>query len=441
VNRHRGLLAALTMLALTIGHSAQAQPAQGGTARPEPIPDTDYAPPGQEPDKPALRPATAFAMPDVPDEWNRFTNYDGRGFSARLTLAPLIDYTAFSQDDDSIEQVGAHKSQWDVRTFRIMERGRLKFAHPVDYFVSVEVKGRDHVQGDEDSKLGFTDWYVSTWVGRLGELRYGKVKEGFVYEVVGDAANLQQQERILAPAFVPTRNIGLRLSNTMAGDRMTWTAGWYNDWWTEDEAFDESGNQFGRITGLPYWANDGADYVHLGLSLRYTGANEGVLRFRARPESNTASYYVDTGDLIADHANETSVETIWGRGPFFVTSDVTRAWVDSPETGNPYLWGMYVAASYVLTGEHRPYDRKVGYARRLLPQGRWGAWEIVTRYSHLDLDDRSVSGGTLDKGTIGLNWWATRRWKLGFDYGLTSLDRAGVSGITLALHTRLQWIY
>src|SRR5262245_19051230 len=85
-NRHRGMLAALTLLALTVGQSAQAQPAQGTTTRPEPIPDTDYAPPVPEPEKPALRPATAFAMPDVPDGWSTFTNYDGRGFSARLTL-------------------------------------------------------------------------------------------------------------------------------------------------------------------------------------------------------------------------------------------------------------------------------------------------------------------------------------------------------------------
>jgi phosphate-selective porin OprO/OprP len=33
----------------------------------------------------------------------------------------------------------------------------------------------------------------------------------------------------------------------------------------------------------------------------------------------------------------------------------------------------------VLSGEHRPYDRKVGYARRVMPQGRGGAWELMAR--------------------------------------------------------------
>ena len=48
-----------------------------------------------------------------------------------------------------------------------------------------------------------------------------------------------------------------------------------------------------------------------------------------------------------------------------------------------------------------------------MPEGRWGSWEVFARYSHVDLDDQLVSGGVMDKGALGLNWWATRRWKIG----------------------------
>lgn len=434
-----GRLAALALgLALASAAMAGAQGAPGSEAPP----DSDYVP-AQVPEKPGQTPipATGFAMPDVPDDWNRYTSYDGRGFSTRLSLVPLVDYTGFSQDADSAAQVGDQDSQWDLRTMRIMTRGRLKFAHPVDYFISVEVKGQDHVQGDASS-LGFTDWYFSTQLGRLGEIRYGKVKEPYIYEIVGDAANLQQLERVLSPAFSGTRNVGVRLSNTAADGRMTWSVGWFNDWWTMDEAWDESGNQFtGRVTGLLSISADGADYTHLGGALRYSGANKGVVRFRQRPESNTSSYYVDTGDLAADHANAMSVEGLWGRGPFLLSGDWVTTWVDAAETGDPHLWGAYVVASYVLTGEHRPYDRTLGYARRLLPERRWGAWEIIARYSHVDLDDGPVDGGTFDKGTLGLSWWATRRWRIGAEYGLTDLDRFGLNGLTHALHLRWQWVY
>ena len=99
-----------------------------------------------------------------------------------------------------------------------MFRGRMKFRHPVDYFISVEVKGQDHVQ-DDASQSGLTDWEFSTQVGRLGRLKYGKVKEPFAYELVGDSATLQQQERALNP-FLASRGTGLRPTNSFAASTM-----------------------------------------------------------------------------------------------------------------------------------------------------------------------------------------------------------------------------
>jgi phosphate-selective porin len=401
-------------------------------------PDTDYAQPVLT--TPPRLPATGFVMPDVPDEWNRSTSYDGRLFSTNFSLVPLIDYAAFVQDSESDTQVGKQNDEWDVRTLRLMFRGRLKFAHPVDYFISVEVKGQDHVQ-EGDSKLGFTDLEFATGVGKLGRLRFGKIKEPFVYEMVGDAANLQQQERALSPFFV-SRGIGFRLMNSFAADSMTWSVGWFNDWWVKDQRFDVSGNVLaGRLTWLPYWSEDGSNYLHLGLDGRYVGADDGTLRFRGRPESNVTDYYVDSGSLAADHANELALESAWGRGPFFATAEYVRAWVDASESGDPRFRGGTITLSYVLTGEHRPYDKKVGYARRVLPQRPWGALEVVGRYSHVDVADRAVDGGLFDRGTAGINWWATRRWKVGFDYGLIELNRFGIKGRTHAFHTRFQWVY
>ena len=324
--------------------------------------------------------------------------------------------------------MGAHEHQWDLRTARLMFRGRLKLSHPVDYIVSFEVKGQDHVD-DDGGKLGFTDVDISTGLGRLGTLHFGKVKEPFVYEMVGDAANLQQQERALNPFFA-SRGIGLRLTNAFAADAMTYSLGWFNR------------NIFAaRVTGLPYWAREGASYVHVGLGVRYLGDEDGTLRFKGRPESNVTPYYVDSGSLAGDHANELSLEGIWGRGPLLITVDHAQTWVAAAASGNPRFAGSSIAASYTLTGEHRPYDRKVAYARRILPRRKWGAWEVVGRYSHVDLADQMVDGGRFRRQTLGLNWWATRRWKLGFDYGLIRLARSGLTGTTNAFHTRLQWVY
>ena len=122
-------------------------------------------------------------------------------------------------------------------------------------------------------------------------------------------------------------------------------------------------------------------------------------------------------------------------------AEYTGARLDAPSQGDPYFYGYYVGASYVFTGENRLYDRTVGYARRVMPRGRWGAPEVVARFSHEDLDDGVVSGGTFDKTYLGLNWWATRRWKFGVGWGHTWLDRFATTGRTDALHTRMQWVY
>jgi len=400
--------------------------------------DTDYAPP--PPAQPSPIPATGFVMPDVPDDWNRRTTYSSRLFSARLSLVPIIDYSSFIQDGDSVRQVGEQQNQWDVRTFRVMSSGQIETVWPISYLISVEVKGRDHVQAGS-SQVGFTDWFFGTSLGRFGTVKYGKVKEPFVYEMVGDAANLQQQERILSPFFV-SRGTGVRWANSVAHDRVTLSAGWFNSWWVEDIPFKTHGNDLvGRVTALPAWAADGANYIEIGMSARHAGATSGTLQFRGRPEANTTSYYVDSGNLPSEDARELAVEALVGHGPFMLSTEYAHAHVDSNDTGDPQFWGAYVTVSYVLTGEHRPYDRKAGYARRVLPQGRWGAWEIFGRYSHVDLTDRRVEGGVMDKGALGLNWWATRRWKIGFDYGLTDLDRFNAHGLTHAFHTRFQWVY
>jgi phosphate-selective porin len=379
-------------------------------------------------------------MPDVPDAWNERTAFDGSLFSTRFSLVPILDFNAFIQDEESKEQVGEQTDEWDLRTLRLMFRGRIKFGHPVDYFISVEVKGKDHVQNDA-SQWGFTDVELSTSVGRLGRIKYGKIKEPFVYEMVGDAANLQQQERALSPFFA-SRGIGLRLTKPFAGDAMSWSVGWFNDWFAADQAFTESGNNFvARLTGVPHFSDDGGSYLHLGVAGRYVGNDEGTLRFRGRPESNVTDYYVDTGKLTADHANELGLEAAWGRGPFFLSSEYARTWVAAPDSGEPRFWGAYLVLSYVLTGEHRPYDKQVAFARRVLPGRTWGAWELVGRYAHVDMEDALVDGGLVDRWTAGINWWATRRWKLGFDYGLIELDRFDTRGVTHAFHTRVQWVY
>ena len=59
------------------------------------------------------------------------------------------------------------------------------------------------------------------------------------------------------------------------------------------------------------------------------------------------------------------------------------------------FYGTYLTGSWVITGEHRPYDPSVGYARRIIPEHRYGAWEIVGRIGRVDLTNIASQGGAL----------------------------------------------
>jgi len=117
------------------------------------------------------------------------------------------------------------------------------------------------------------------------------------------------------------------------------------------------------------------------------------------------------------------------------------AHVEAPASGNPHFSGSYLMLSWTVTGESRRYNRATGTANGIIPEQHHGAVELVARYSRVDLQDAAIDGGLLDKIHVGVNWWASRQWKLGVSYGDADLDRDDIRGNTRMLLCRLQWFY
>jgi phosphate-selective porin len=361
-------------------------------------------------------------------------------FSVKFGLVIMpADYTTFDQDADSKTQVGNQQDEFEARSLRLMARGHFELFRKWNYVLSYEYKGFDQ---SSTADWNATDIKVATELGpRLGTLALGKIKEPYAYEMVGDAANLPHHERLLSPFFV-SRNVGVQLSNSVLDGRATWAVGVYNDWLLKDTSFSDAGNDFAaRLTALPVWSSEGTTYLHVAASARYYGAAGDQLRYRGKPASNVADDFVDTGRLAGDHAWHTGLEALCNVGGYSLLAEYVRADLSTRDGSDPTLDGYYVTAGWVLTGEHRPYDRKAGYARRVLPSGRWGAVELIGRVGRVDLDDGTVRGGTMDGWWAGVNWWGSGRFKTSVGYGNIDLDRFGVNGNTKTLLTRLQWIY
>ena len=81
-----------------------------------------------------------------------------------------------------------------------------------------------------------------------------------------------------------------------------------------------------------------------------------------------------------------------------------------------FYHGGYVEALCFLTGEHQEYDKRAGVFGRVAPlhDYHWkkgdayracGAWQIGTRFSYVDLNDKGIQGGQIYDCTVGLNWY------------------------------------
>ncbi|RPH43277.1 MAG: hypothetical protein EHM87_14290 [Burkholderiales bacterium] len=385
-------------------------------------------------------PVPGALLPDVPPAAYAATRVSAPGFTLKPGLVLLADYTLFSQDSASRAQVGEQSDQGQLRAARMLLRGTIGTGYVVRYLVAGEYKGFDTAY---DRDWDMTDVSLTFPLrGPSTTLTVGKTKQAFAYEMVGDAANLAFQERVLSPFFV-SRSVGARLMHVTDDRLSTVSFGVYNDGWAGSSA---KGPNDGtdvtlRVTRALWLEDGGRRLMHVGGSVRSAGADGGTLRYRGRPESNVADFYVDTGTFAADRALHLGVEALWQHGPWSVIGEWVHAKVDAPRSGDPSFSGGYVGVSWVVTGQNRPYDTTVGYARRVPPGGPNGALELVARASRVDLEDGAVQGGRFVKSYLGANWWATQRLKFGAGWGRTWLDDAGTRGITDALLMRAQWVY
>jgi len=158
--------------------------------------------------------------------------------------------------------------------------------------------------------------------------------------------------------------------------------------------------------------------------------------FSTRPEArarNTSSL-VDTGFIRARSYNVVAGEALamWGpatlEGEYF-QADVQR--VPNINDGplgkdNPRFHGWHVQGGYLLTGESRRYDFATGTLRNPLPANKLGAWEIVARFSFVNLVDKNVYGGSEHNTSFGVNWFINDNVRIGANYIRASIHNTGV---------------
>ena len=142
----------------------------------------------------------------------------------------------------------------------------------------------------------------------------------------------------------------------------------------------------------------GASYVSENMSRK--------TRFFSHPESRvTDERLVDTG--IFEDINEqriSALEVAGAKDSFMFRGEFFRAkWFRTTEI-DPVFKGFYVQASWILTGETFKYTQ--GKFVRVRPQNPRGAWEAAVRFSQVDLNDQTITGGEEKNLSLAVNWYA-----------------------------------
>jgi phosphate-selective porin OprO/OprP len=190
--------------------------------------------------------------------------------------------------------------------------------------------------------------------------------------------------------------------------------------------------------GVPLYEDDGEKVVHVGFSFshQFRGGSDYMLRYRQRPESHLAPYLANTGTTIPTNDIDLinpELAVVWGPASF--QAEYTHSFVRGDDgTRNSNFWGAYAQLSYFLTGEHRNYKLGSGRFDRVKPnanfnpaQGDWGAFEVATRYSYLDLNDKFVRGGKMWDITAAINWHLFPNARLSLNYVHSELDNLLIS--------------
>jgi len=195
-----------------------------------------------------------------------------------------------------------------------------------------------------------------------------------------------------------------------------------------------------RVAALPWYQDGGDRLLHVGASASYRASRSSgrTTGFSSRPALHLAPTFVRTGTLAVDDAALIGAEAALVSGPFSVQAEGMCAHTDGRgASGDGDFWGAYLEASYFLTGERRIYKRASGTFGRTKPKnnvgaGGLGAWQVATRYDHVDLNDGRTRGGVLGQWTVGLNGYLSPNARLMFNYAsgrLHGIGRADLVGV------------
>ena len=362
-----------------------------------------------------------------------------------------MGYLVFESEDGStkywldgrimLDTGSISNSQDDNRVYSETEFRRLRLA----------VKGKFYKDWEGELDIDFADLndgdslieVKDAWMAYNGFentiIKLGNHKPFYSMDEVTTSRWVNTIERsMVSDVFSPGRRIALSASHF--GEAFVVGATLFGDEYNVDNSGEGESERLGwtaRGVYRPIVADNGNEILHLGLNMKYQPpqSDDGDrLRFRTRPEvrnftvfgpdDDDGSRYLNTGRLDADSYDSYGLEFAYKNGAFYAQSEYHVADVDVIGGPDAEFSGYYLNVAYFLSGGQREYSMNDGEFGKVFPTDKEGAWEVVARFSNIDLNDLSagIEGGSADVITLGLNWYVNNNFVMRANYTMADHD-------------------
>ncbi|MDX2187311.1 MAG: porin [Opitutaceae bacterium] len=275
------------------------------------------------------------------------------------------------------------------------------------------------------------------------QVRVGKFKTPVGLEQLQSDSFAFFTERSFVSQLVPNRDLGVQVWGDLYDGRLSYAVGAFNgvgDGGSSNNAdFDDEKDVAVRLFAQPFKNDAGSFLQGLGVGVAASYGDEetaSALTGGYRTDGQQRFFAYNSGVVGDGKIWRISPQAYYYNGPLGVlaeyvesTANVRTATSAKKELTNK-AW--QVAVGYVLTGEDSSY-RGVSPAKNFnLSEGSCGAFEVVARVSHLDVDDASfpVFASASASATealaygAGVNWYLSKAVRLTADYFHTDFDYA-----------------
>ena len=306
----------------------------------------------------------------------------------------MLDYDQYGAfyDKSGNEDETKNEDHFEIR------RSKLSFKYTPKGPVSAEVEFtyRDEYQQEEEYEVA--DAYINYKSSALVDIQLGKMKEPFGLERQTGSSKVTGIERsMVTTAFSPGRSLGAMLS--MSEPHYSVAFGVFEEDTSEAITAATSRMTYGFID--PQQAQK-----HLGLSLSHRDLKDQEFQIKERGESNSADNVIRSAKFDAKSQDIIQLESAWFTQRMRVQSEISYSSIEQTNGINWAYSGFYIQASYLINKGQYQYKNN-----KIKTKIKSGTWELVGRYSGLDLQDNQL-GSEASVLLFGVNYYINKQFKV-----------------------------